>query len=110
VAGAIYDAKSGDGGCSGGARDGRPRHSKIRWARGGWIAASFACLAPRSVSPFSGLSQSGLLPGSLSNLVALLRHQLFVYRDLWGWLNAPFQGPPAVDEILACQLDLGFSR
>ena len=47
---------------------------------------------------------------SLSNLVALLRHQLFVYRDLWGWLNAPFQGPPAVDEILACQLDLGFSR
>ena len=32
---------------------------------------------------------------SLSNLVALLRQQLFVYRDLWTWLNAPFQPPPA---------------
>jgi len=34
---------------------------------------------------------------SLSNLVALLRQQLFVYRDLFGWLNQPFQppeGPP----------------
>jgi hypothetical protein len=31
---------------------------------------------------------------SLSNLVALLRQQLFVYRDLWTWLNAPFQPPP----------------
>ena len=31
---------------------------------------------------------------SLSNLVPLLRQQLFVYRDLFGWLNAPFQGPP----------------
>ena len=47
---------------------------------------------------------------SLSNLVALLRHQLFVYRDLWGGLNAPFQGPPAVEEILAQRFDLGFSR
>jgi hypothetical protein len=32
---------------------------------------------------------------SLSNLVALLRQQLFVYRDLWQWLNEPFQAPPA---------------
>ena len=32
---------------------------------------------------------------SLSNLVALLRQQLFVYRDLWIWLNTPFEGPPA---------------
>ena len=32
---------------------------------------------------------------SLSNMVALLRQQLFVYRDLWIWLNAPFQPPPA---------------
>jgi hypothetical protein len=33
---------------------------------------------------------------SLSNLIALLRHQLFVYRDLTAWLNAPFQPPQAV--------------
>jgi len=33
---------------------------------------------------------------SLSNLIALLRHQLFVYRDLMAWLNAPFQPPEPV--------------
>lgn len=31
---------------------------------------------------------------SLSNLAALIRYQLFVYRDLFAWLNAPFEGPP----------------
>jgi hypothetical protein len=40
---------------------------------------------------------------SLSNLVALLRQQLFVYRDLWSWLNEPFQAPAAV---AAAQLNL----
>lgn len=44
---------------------------------------------------------------SLSNLVALLRQQLFVYRDLWLWLNNPFEGPPAA--LALEQLDLGFS-
>jgi hypothetical protein len=34
-------------------------------------------------------------PWSLSNLVALLRQQLFVYRGLWTWLNHPFQAPDA---------------
>jgi hypothetical protein len=32
---------------------------------------------------------------SLSNLVAMLRMQLFVHRDLYTWLNNPFEGPPA---------------
>ena len=36
---------------------------------------------------------------SLSNLVALLRQQLFVYRDLWIWLNDPFQPPPILTEL-----------
>lgn len=31
---------------------------------------------------------------SLSNLVALLRMNLFAYRDLWSWLNDPFTPPP----------------
>jgi len=31
---------------------------------------------------------------SLSRLVALLRQQLFVYRDLWRWIDYPFEGPP----------------
>lgn len=49
-------------------------------------------------------------PWSLSNLVALLRQQLFVYRDLWTWLNAPFEGPPAIAELESAQLLLGFRR
>jgi hypothetical protein len=34
----------------------------------------------------------------LSNLIAILRQQLFVYRDLWTWINQPFQVPPALDD------------
>jgi hypothetical protein len=44
---------------------------------------------------------------SLSNLVALLRQQLFVYRDLWTWINDPFQPPPipaSLPEQLTLQL------
>lgn len=44
---------------------------------------------------------------SLSNLVALLRQQLFVYRDLWAWMDDPFQPPPipaGLPEQLALQL------
>jgi hypothetical protein len=33
-------------------------------------------------------------PWSLSNLVALLRMNLFTHRDLWSWLNQPFDIPP----------------
>jgi hypothetical protein len=31
---------------------------------------------------------------SLSNLVALLRMNLFTHRDLWTWLHQPFEPPP----------------
>ena len=47
---------------------------------------------------------------SLSNLVALLRHQLFVYRDLNAWLDVPFEGPPALAQIQAQQLALEWNR
>jgi hypothetical protein len=43
---------------------------------------------------------------SLSNLVALLRQQLFVYRDLLAWLNDPFQPPPALEGLHDAQLTL----
>src|SRR5437762_6240056 len=33
---------------------------------------------------------------SLSNLATLLRQQLFFYRDLWKWLDDPYQAPPAL--------------
>lgn len=35
---------------------------------------------------------------SISNLLALLRMNLFVYRDLWAWLDAPFTPPPLLEE------------
>ena len=35
---------------------------------------------------------------SLSNLAALLRMNLFAYRDLWMWANEPFTGPPLPPE------------
>ncbi len=43
---------------------------------------------------------------SLSNLVALLRMNLFVHRDLWAWLDHPFDGPPTV--LVATQAELAF--
>jgi len=46
---------------------------------------------------------------SFSHLVALLRHQLFVYRDLMTWLNNPFQAPPALEGIHDQQLPLDFA-
>lgn len=41
---------------------------------------------------------------SLSNLIALLRQQLFVYRDLFAWLNQPFESPP--DSLPAGEIQL----
>jgi IS4 transposase len=35
---------------------------------------------------------------SLSNLAAMLRFNLLSYRDLWAWLNAPFEIPIVVAE------------
>ena len=43
---------------------------------------------------------------SLSNLIALLRMNLFVYRDLWAWLEQPFEGPPELPESLQAELAL----
>jgi len=35
-----------------------------------------------------------LFQWSLLNLVAMLRYNLFTYRDLWAWMNQPFEPPP----------------
>jgi len=43
---------------------------------------------------------------SLFNLVALLRQQLFSYRDLFAWLNQPFEPPPDPASTQAMQLPL----
>ena len=44
---------------------------------------------------------------SLSNLTALLRQQLFVYRDLFSWIDQPFQPPPQLAHI-AVQIPLSW--
>jgi len=44
---------------------------------------------------------------SLSNLVALLRMNLFTHRDLWAWLNQPYDTPPAYYEPEQLALNLG---
>jgi hypothetical protein len=33
---------------------------------------------------------------SLSNLVAMLRYNLFAYRSLWEWIDSPYEPPPVV--------------
>jgi hypothetical protein len=42
---------------------------------------------------------------ALSNLVALLRWNLFSYRNLWEWLNRPFDTPPEPSNPLQLTLD-----
>jgi len=44
---------------------------------------------------------------SLSNLSALLRMNLFTYRDLWAWINNPFETPPIQAETVE-QMSLAF--
>lgn len=44
------------------------------------------------------------LKWALSNLVALLRWNLFAYRDLWTWINDPYAHPP--DPHASIQLPL----
>lgn len=43
---------------------------------------------------------------SLSNLAALLRMNLFVHRDLWSWLNEPFESPPELPQTAQLELTL----
>ena len=43
---------------------------------------------------------------SLSNLIALLRQQLFVHRDLWKWIHDPFQAPPEAEPDLQMALPM----
>jgi len=44
---------------------------------------------------------------SLSNLVALLRMNLFTHRDLWAWLNQPYETPPVLYEPEQLKFNLG---
>jgi hypothetical protein len=39
------------------------------------------------------LQQRSTFAWALSNLIALLRWNLFTYRHLWEWINRPFDKP-----------------
>jgi hypothetical protein len=54
------------------------------------------------------LQLSSRFSWSLSNLVALLRWNLFTYRELWEWLDHPFETPPLGGS--GEQLSLAFSN
>jgi hypothetical protein len=47
-----------------------------------------------AVSILKYLKYRSLFPWSLSNLVAMLRYNLFTYRNLWTWIDQPFEPPP----------------
>jgi Transposase DDE domain/Domain of unknown function (DUF4372) len=47
---------------------------------------------------------------SFSNMVALVRQQLFVYRELDPWLNDPYQAPPVLAGVHDVQQVLAFER
>lgn len=54
------------------------------------------------------LQMRSRLGWSLSNLVALLRLNLFVHRDLWAWIDQPFAPPPDTPDG-AYQPELAFA-
>lgn len=53
------------------------------------------------------LKYRSLFPWSLSNLVAMLRYNLFTYRDLWTWMDQPFEPPPVT--LMQEQLTLNWT-
>ena len=50
--------------------------------------------APISMLLLKMLQHRSKMHWALSYLVALLRWNLFTYKDLWSWIDNPFQGPP----------------
>ena len=56
------------------------------------------------------LQFSSRLNWALSNLVALLRWNLFTYRDIWRWIDDPFQtlpNPPPPEQLILLPPPLG---
>lgn len=53
------------------------------------------------------LQQRSTFAWALSNLIALLRWNLFTYRHLWEWINRPFDTPPQTppDQLELFDLD-----
>ncbi len=54
------------------------------------------------------LQRKARLAWSLSNFDALLRMNLFTHRDLWEWIDHPFETPPPTDTPVHHALPLGY--
>lgn len=52
------------------------------------------------------LKMRSRLNWALSNLVALLRWNLFAHRDLWTWIDRPFETPPLLPGATQMELVL----
>jgi IS4 transposase len=54
---------------------------------------------------FKYMKMKSKIGWSLSNLVALVRMNIFTYRDLWAWLDKPYDTPPdALAELDGIQM------
>ena len=89
----------------------KPSRSKVSWAlaktpyafRFGQPSSPYSCSNGSTTSPAPGWS--------FSNLAYLLRLNLFTYRDLRQWLNAPYNTPPQIPPEEQLQLLLtGFGQ
>ena len=58
------------------------------------------------VKTFVGTSANALHTQIWTALIALLRMNLFVYRDLWAWLDDPFAAPPVLADPVQPPLPL----
>lgn len=47
---------------------------------------------------------------SMSNLVTMIRMNLFTHKDLWGWIEHPFDAPPDKDCTQVEQMEISFGQ
>lgn len=72
-----------------------------------WTALIAVLLRTHGVCALKYLQLKSKYAWSLSNLVALLRMNLFVYRDLWHWVDNPFTEPPPLPQPLQTAFAFG---
>ncbi len=84
-------------------------HKAERHARGFTCWGQFVAML---FCPLAGAQSLREICGGLAASEGKLRQQLFVYRDLWLWIDEPFQPPPmltgaAQQMLLLCVNQLG---
>ena len=77
----------------------RMQHLKVKTFLGTSANAVKAQIWTRVDRHLKYLQMKSTFGWSLSNLAAPLRQQLFIFGDLWAWLNTPLEGPPAARQL-----------